>query len=199
MEHPVDLFRYVRSRGRERDVDRQCIVSAFREAAMLPPSTRMNVNVHASTIADDSDLVQFIAWSARAHEQELSRLVIELIQCGPSTEKQSFHRTIGALRARGVGIALDDIGTGGASYKTALECRPDYLKVDPYLIAGVDGDSSRQAALLSIVDLARGLGSRVIAEGVEFGPELATVREMGIDLVQGLLLAPPRGRSSRVF
>jgi EAL domain-containing protein (putative c-di-GMP-specific phosphodiesterase class I) len=199
IERADALFRYVRSVRQECAVDRHCILSAFREAALLPESTQMNINVHASTIAQDPDLVNFITWSARAHELDPARIVVEIVQHGPATDNRTFRRRIEELRAGGLQIALDDIGTGYSSYRTVMECRPDYFKIDRYLIAGVDSDPSRQAALRSIVELASGFGSRVIAEGVELGPEFTAVREAGINLVQGFLLAPPREGSSVNF
>jgi EAL domain-containing protein (putative c-di-GMP-specific phosphodiesterase class I) len=192
VERSDALFRYVRTMKQESGVDRHCVLSAFQEAALLPRQVQMNINVHATTILNDSDLVNFISWSARAHEIETSRVVVEIVQHGPSTSEGRFRKRIEDLRGIGLRIALDDLGGGPLSYRTILDCSPDYLKVDRYLVAGADRDRSRRAALQSIAALAGGLGSRVIAEGVETGPELTAVREAGIDLIQGFLLAPPR-------
>ena len=192
IENADALFRYVRTMREECVVDRHCILSALSEASRLPQRTQMNINVHASTILGDCDLVNFINWSARAHEIDPARIVIEIVHQGPATDTRLFQRRIDELRTIGLKIALDDIGVGHASYRTVMDCRPDYFKIDRYLIGGVDRDHSRQAALRSIVALAEGFGSRVIAVGVEVGAEFTAVRAAGIDLVQGFLLAPPR-------
>ena len=196
IERGDSLFRFVRALKQECAVDRHCILSALREAALLPRRVQMNLNVHAATIVQDPDLVKFITWSARAHAIETSRIVIEIIQHGPATDTPAFVRKLDELRGAGLRIALDDIGTGYSSLRSILEWRPDFFKIDRVLVAGAGEDRTRQAALRSIVALAKGFGARVIAEGVELGPEFAAVRDAGIHLVQGFLLAPPREGSS---
>ncbi len=177
-------------------VDYHGIVAAIREAAVLPSSTRMHIDVHASTVVSDPDLAQFITWSARAHEVQPSRIVIEIDPPAPATDNRSFQDRLEKLRAAGMRIAIDHVGIRCSNYTAFLDFRPDYLKVDRYLVSGVDRDRSRQAALRSIVTLAAGCGSRVIADGVDLGPELPAVRQAGIDLLQGFLLARPRQGSA---
>jgi EAL domain-containing protein (putative c-di-GMP-specific phosphodiesterase class I) len=95
------------------------------------------------------------------------------------------------LRARGIGIALDDVGVGHSNYSMMLDCRPDLIKIDRYLVAGCHADPQRQAVLESIARLAPRLGARAVAEGVEEPDDLGTIRALGIDLVQGFLLSRP--------
>jgi len=72
-----------------------------------------------------------------------------------------------------------------------LECRPDYLKVDRHFVDGCHRDFHRRAVLASVAQLARPFGARVVAEGVEEVEDLAALRRLGINLVQGYLLARP--------
>ena len=65
------------------------------------------------------------------------------------------------------------------------------IKVDRTLIAGCADDRLKQTACRWIVDLANGYGVRTVAEGVETQADFLTVRELGFDLVQGLLFAKP--------
>ncbi|HEX9631884.1 MAG TPA: EAL domain-containing protein [Gemmatimonadales bacterium] len=72
-----------------------------------------------------------------------------------------------------------------------LECRPDYFKIDAFLVAGAHGDYYRRAVLRSIVELAASFGGTAIAEGVESAADLRTVLSEGVRTVQGYLLARP--------
>ena len=189
------LFRMIRERDLEADIDRRCIETALDEAVMFPHSMPMHINIHASTIADDLELVDFIAWSARAHEIDLQRIVIDIVDDHPAYATR-LRRGLQSLREAGISLALDDIGSGHSSLQMILECRPDYFKIDRHLIAGINDDPFKQALVRSLVVLGNEVGARVVAEGVELGRELMTIRSLGINLVQGFLLAVPREGSS---
>jgi EAL domain-containing protein (putative c-di-GMP-specific phosphodiesterase class I) len=72
-----------------------------------------------------------------------------------------------------------------------LELRPDVIKVDRSLVAGLDTDAARRTIVTTFVLLALDIGASVIAEGVEREPELRAVADLGVDAVQGYLLARP--------
>lgn len=196
MERADVLFDYVRLKREESIVDRLCVDASLREVSLLEHALRINVNVHASTLGRDPDFVNFLRWTARAHSVDLARVVVEIVEHSPVWDGRSFQKALEELRAEGVALALDDVGMGQSNYRMILDCRPDYFKIDRYLITGIHSDRSRQVVLDSVLRLARDLGTRVIAEGVEHGPDFTTIRDMGVTLVQGFLFAPPRERSS---
>ena len=107
------------------------------------------------------------------------------------TTCRTFRAALKALRALGARIALDDVGLGHSNFMMILECMPDYLKVDRYLVAGCHHDFHRRAMLASIAQLARPFGARVVAEGVEEAADLAVLKRMGITLIQGYLFGRP--------
>jgi EAL domain-containing protein (putative c-di-GMP-specific phosphodiesterase class I) len=186
------LLEYARRKREECRVDRACMSTAFAAARVLQPEARLCVNVHASTLSLDERLPNFIFEAARTNWIDPSRLTVEIIEHLPACEAAVFLRALDRLREMGIKIALDDIGLGQSNYKMILDARPDYFKVDRYLVAGAHGDPRRQAVLESIAQLAHRLGARVVAEGVECSQDLATVLATGIDLIQGYLLSEAR-------
>jgi signal transduction histidine kinase len=86
---------------------------------------------------------------------------------------------------------VDDVGAGYASLRHVLELRPDFIKLDRWLIDGVAEDGDRRAAVSAFVALAGELGSTVIGEGVERPEDLQALRELGLDAAQGYLLGRP--------
>lgn len=100
--------------------------------------------------------------------------------------------TIDALREQGCEIEIDDFGSGRASLSMLLQLRPERLKIDSRLVAALDGEGAGGSPLIrAIADMARALGIRLSAEGVETEAQAAALRGLGCDVLQGHLFAPP--------
>jgi len=120
-----------------------------------------------------------------------SRIVIELTESRPATNPAALEIAISGLRAMGFIMAIDDLGEGFASLKRWAEMRPDFVKVDRHFIDGIHNDPVKQQFIRSIVEVAKGVGCAVIAEGVEEESDLQSLRAQGVALVQGYLMAHP--------
>jgi EAL domain-containing protein (putative c-di-GMP-specific phosphodiesterase class I) len=94
-------------------------------------------------------------------------------------------------RERGLRLALDDAGAGYASFSHVLKLRPDIIKLDRSLVTGIDDDGARRAFVTAIAVLALEMQAQVTAEGVETTSQLDVLRCLGVDTVQGYLLARP--------
>ncbi|HTQ44303.1 MAG TPA: EAL domain-containing protein [Polyangiaceae bacterium] len=186
------LFEYVRRKREESLVDRECVTRALKAARELRGEPRVSVNVHASTLGRDQGFVTFMQDAISGAGIAADRLVVEIVEHSPFWDGRSFTRALDGLREMGVAIALDDVGLGNSNYRMVLECRPDYFKVDRYLVFGSAGDFYRRALLRSITDLAASFGAFAVAEGVDAHDDLDAVLAEGYRLVQGFLLAAPR-------
>jgi len=190
MEDPEVLLEYVRRKREEARMDRVCIGTALRTAALLPRRPRLCVNVHASTLGRDPEFVDFLTTTAALNRIALAELTVEIVEHAPPWDGPGFLHTLEALRERGVRIALDDVGLGQSNYKMILDARPEYFKIDRYFVQGAHADRHRQAVLESISQLALRFGGRVVAEGVEAEADYLAVTAHGIDLIQGFLFSP---------
>jgi len=126
-----------------------------------------------------------------------AQIVLELTEHLPVTDYAPLRRSLDALRRRGIRVAVDDAGSGFASFRHILQLAPDIIKLDRELIRGIDTDPARRALAAAVVMLAAEIGATVIAEGIETPAELATVRSLGLPAVQGHLLARPTVDVSR--
>ncbi len=81
---------------------------------------------------------------------------------------------------------------GRPALKTWSAVRPEYVKVDRYFVSGIEHDPVRAEILRSVVDMARAIGCRVIAEGVENAEQCTLALELGVDHLQGYLLGRPQ-------
>jgi len=185
------LFEYARRKGAEVAVDRACLVAVFEALGGVGGEPRVSLNVHASTLGRDPEFPAFLADLAAAHAVDLARLTVEVVEHALPWDGAVFQCVLRGLRDIGIRIALDDVGLGQSNYRMVLECRPDYFKVDRYIVSGCHRDEHRAMVLRSVAELARGFGGRVVAEGIEDPADLRTVEALGIDLIQGFLLSPP--------
>jgi EAL domain-containing protein (putative c-di-GMP-specific phosphodiesterase class I) len=185
------LFEYARRKRAESIVDRACIAAALKAASQLEGIPRFFLNVHASTLGRDADFARFIADTAADHAIVPSRLTLEIVERQPYWNGPRFMATLDRLRIMGIKIALDDFGLGESNYRMMLDCWPDCIKVDRYVVRNCDSDYGRRAILDSIANLALTIGSKVIAEGVQTRAELKAIKDLGFTLAQGFVLYRP--------
>lgn len=88
-------------------------------------------------------------------------------------------------------IAIDDVGTGYAGLRHLIELQPDILKMDMMLTRDIDSDPARRAITAAMVQFARDIGAKLVAEGIETEEERAVMQELGVDYGQGYLFARP--------
>jgi EAL domain-containing protein (putative c-di-GMP-specific phosphodiesterase class I) len=144
----------------------------------------------AMNLAPDA-LVELARRANLRPEVAVDRVVVEVTEHAVVESYAMLHKELEPLRRRGLRIAVDDAGAGYSSLRHVLELRPDFIKVDRWLIGGIAHDHARRVAVGAFMSLARDLGSTVIAEGVEQAADLATVRRLGLHAVQGYLLGRP--------
>lgn len=99
--------------------------------------------------------------------------------------------TLDLAREAGIQIEIDDFGTGHASILGVLQVKPDILKIDKRLTANVEEFERSRNLVASIVGIAQTLGIRTIAEGVETERQAQVLSEIGCNILQGFLYAPP--------
>ncbi|MBZ9797621.1 putative bifunctional diguanylate cyclase/phosphodiesterase [Mesorhizobium sp. ES1-4] len=98
---------------------------------------------------------------------------------------------IDALRDMGIGIDIDDFGTGHTSIVSLLKLRPRHFKIDRQLINPIAHMPEQRRLVASIIDIGRSLGIKVVAEGVETIEQARILQELGCDILQGFAFARP--------
>jgi diguanylate cyclase (GGDEF)-like protein/PAS domain S-box-containing protein len=120
-----------------------------------------------------------------------SSMVVEVTEEGLLPENGVAQSTVSDLDRLGVGISLDDFGTGWSSLSSLLSVPVCWLKIDRRFTA--EAHTERGAAIVrAIVCLGEGLAAAVVAEGVETAAERATVESLGVRYAQGYLFARPQ-------
>ncbi|MBP1704791.1 MAG: diguanylate cyclase/phosphodiesterase with sensor(s) [Chloroflexi bacterium] len=117
-------------------------------------------------------------------------LELEITESVAMSAGDATATTLRRLHEQGVRLVLDDFGTGYSSLSYLARLPLHMVKVDRAFVAGLPG-AANEAIIGAVVSLARGLGIKVTAEGIERPAELAAIRALGCDLGQGYLFAPP--------
>jgi diguanylate cyclase (GGDEF)-like protein len=146
------------------------------------------VNIAAANVID-RQLPGTVAKLLASHGVEPHALQLELTENTLMTDPQSASEVIGQLAELGVALSLDDFGTGYSSLAQLKGLRVEEIKIDRSLVndMAVKGDSA--AIVRSTIELARTLGLRVVAEGVETAAALLELEQYGCDVAQGFYIS----------
>ena len=120
-----------------------------------------------------------------------SCLELEITESMLFRDESASIQAVESLRAVGVGIAIDDFGTGYSSLSRLKSFRVHRLKIDRSFITGIPGSEDDTAIASAIIGMARTLGLKVVAEGVEEPAQLEFLRAQKCDEVQGFLFSKP--------
>jgi EAL domain-containing protein (putative c-di-GMP-specific phosphodiesterase class I) len=101
------------------------------------------------------------------------------------------YGVINDLRTLGVGLSLDDFGTGHSSLDYLRRVPVDELKIDRRFIAELTTSNQCRAIVSAVIHLAHELGLRVVAEGIEHAGQVDALTHLGCDLAQGFYYSPP--------
>jgi EAL domain-containing protein (putative c-di-GMP-specific phosphodiesterase class I) len=118
-------------------------------------------------------------------------LLLEITEGALVQDPERVRRTLAALKALGVRLAVDDFGTGYSSLSYLQRFPIDVLKIDKSFVRGVASEEGDRAIARTVVALGRTLGLHTIAEGVETEAQRAALAALGCDLGQGYLFAAP--------
>ncbi len=118
-------------------------------------------------------------------------LELEITESSLMAPGAEIEATLTALKELGVKLAIDDFGTGYSSLAYLKRFPVDKLKVDQSFVRDIPGDAKGMEICAVVVNLGKALGLEVLAEGVETEIQLAHLRKLGCDSVQGYLLGRP--------
>jgi EAL domain-containing protein (putative c-di-GMP-specific phosphodiesterase class I) len=149
----------------------------------------VSVNVSSAQFTE-SDLQRVVSEALDRHRVEPRHLELELTESLLLDERSQAEQVLRDLRSIGVRIALDDFGTGYSALTYLNRFSLDVLKIDRSLLREIDADPSALGIASAVISMAHSLGLHVVAEGVDAEEQLALLRKMHCDQIQGFLFAP---------
>jgi diguanylate cyclase (GGDEF)-like protein/PAS domain S-box-containing protein len=118
-------------------------------------------------------------------------LILEITESAMMTDMAMAIERLNEFKELGVQLAIDDFGTGYSSLNYVREFPVDMLKIDKSFVDGLAHEGSSSSLVATVLELARVLGLRAVAEGVEESDQLGHLRDMQCELGQGFLFAKP--------
>ncbi|MCR3907405.1 GGDEF domain-containing protein [Aeromonas hydrophila] len=153
--------------------------------------SRWGINLSSNLLQNST----FLIWLDRQllnDPNTSANLVFELDEEHLERNLTGAKRVFELLRRNGSRSAICNFGKGIGSFNLFRELKPDYIKLDPALITGLEQDLTNQQFVRMIVDVSHRMGCQVIAEGVEQLGQKQLLQGMYVDGLQGYLIAKPQ-------
>ena len=147
----------------------------------------ISVNLSARNLLE-SELPDQIEALLRKHNVASSQLVVEVTESAAMADPDSAAGVLASLREKGIGVSIDDFGTGNASLAYLALLPASEIKIDRSFIASLSEDPRARAIVRSTIELARNLQLNVVAEGIETEEILETLTDWGCPMGQGFLV-----------
>ncbi|HEV2790318.1 MAG TPA: EAL domain-containing protein, partial [Solirubrobacterales bacterium] len=175
-----ELDRWVVARARE--------MMGERERAGSPVSLHMNISGASMT---DLSVLEYIERRLDEGEADPARCTFEITQTSRVEDFETAAGFADRLCEFGCEVAIDDYGAGSGPFSYLKKVPFDVIKIDGSFIRDMSRNDADQLVVKAIVEIARGLGKRTIAEFVEDEATTTMLREYGVDMAQGYHLGRP--------
>ncbi len=176
-------------------IDRWVLGSALAALAAgairLPPGRTLSINISGQTLADPSFL-EFVVEELDRTGVQPAQICFEVAETSVIGNMEQARRFVNVLHGMGCRFALDDFGTDLGGFANLKSLPMDYLKIDGSFMRDLGRDTVNQAMVSAVVNMARTLNFRLVAEQIEDVASLEAARAMGIDFVQGHAIGRPR-------
>ncbi len=150
----------------------------------------MSVNLSARNL-HDPELPEQIAALLGRHSVPAATLTVEVTESAAMADPATATGVLEALRALGVGVSIDDFGSGNASIAYLAKLPVGELKIDRSFVTPMCESPRDEAIVRTTIDLARHLELHVVAEGIETAAVCERLAAMGCDAGQGYLISRP--------
>lgn len=174
--------------------DQRCRVAAIEgavAAGILDGDAKLSINFLPNAVYSPKACIQLTLHTAAEQNFPSDRLMFEMTENERMGDTVHVRGIIDSYRNMGFTVALDDFGSGYAGLNLLSKFQTDVIKLDMELIRDIDTSPPRRMIVESMVALCARMGITVIAEGVETEAEFHVIRSIGVDLIQGYLLARP--------
>lgn len=150
----------------------------------------LSINFLPNAVYDPRACIRVTLDAARRAGFPVDRIMFEFTE-SERVDPAHLLNILQHYRSLGFRTAIDDFGAGYAGMGLLVDFVPDVVKIDMHLVRGCDRDPNRRRILCNIVHMLQDLAVTVVCEGIETEGEVETLRDIGVDLMQGYFFARP--------
>jgi len=154
------------------------------------PALTITVNVSPKQLTDVR-LVNDVEAALKDTKLDPNQLQLEVTESMSMSDPEGANRVLLRLKRLGVGISIDDFGTGHSSLSRLRDLAADVIKIDRAFIVNLDANAENQEIVRVVVALAHAFGLKIIAEGAETAAEAEQLKSLGCGYGQGYFFSPP--------
>ncbi|MAK63086.1 MAG: diguanylate phosphodiesterase [Ponticaulis sp.] len=173
--------------------DQKCRVTAIElgsKLGMADQKSLLSINFLPNAIYEPRACIRLTLATALSTGFPLENIIFEFTEV-ERVDTAHLLNILRAYRSMGFKTAIDDFGSGYAGLGLLAQFQPDIVKLDMDLIRNIDRDKVKQTIVLRTLDMLNDLDVIPVCEGVETIEEFELLRELGVDLMQGYLIARP--------
>jgi diguanylate cyclase (GGDEF)-like protein/PAS domain S-box-containing protein len=174
----------------DRWVVQTTLTALSRNAFQLARDRSVAINISGQTLGDPLFL-EFVVECLDSTGVPPDQVCFEIAESAVVGNIEHARRFVGVLHGMGCKFTVDDFGSGVGSFSSLKNLELDYLKLDGSFMRNLARDSVSQTMVTAMIKLARTLNFKIIAEQVEDSAALDAARKMGVDFVQGFVIARP--------
>jgi diguanylate cyclase (GGDEF)-like protein len=181
-----DIVPVAEKLGLIRLVDHRVLELVVAELASVP-KVQLSLNISPDTTMDP-DWWASIESLMRAHPGVAERLIVEITETVAIQDIDDVRGFVTRLKNFGSRIAIDDFGAGYTSFRNLRKLGVDIVKIDGAFVQNIARSADDRAFVQTLIDLARRLGIKTVAEWVQDEAAAALLRDWGCDYIQGRLI-----------
>ena len=169
------------------EIDRWVVGETARLAAQGYP---VEFNLSAKSVVDP-DMLDIVRSALETHGASPESVVCEITETALLRDTAAAEAFVQGLNDMGCKVALDDFGAGFGGFAYLKHLPVSFIKIDREFIRDLPLETSSRHVVSAVVDLAKAFSMRTVGEGAEDGATLELLKELGVDLVQGYVIARP--------
>lgn len=187
---PYNFMMSSKKYGLYNHLSKLMIIKVFKR--LTETEAEISVNISINDIKNISTMKLLINKLNDCSREISERLVFEILESEGIESYSEIHEFIEMVKKYGCKIAIDDFGSGYSNLTQLIDLHIDYIKIDGSIIKKIEFDSNSQYIVKLLVDFAKRLGIKTIAEYVSTREIFEKVRELGVDYSQGYYFSEPQ-------
>lgn len=190
--NPMNLFPFAEAEDQLFPIEKLARETAVRSSKdFIQNGEKLFLNFSPKIIHDPHFSPGMTMELLEEHHLKPQDVIFEITERHAIDDFRTFRQALNHYRNQGFQIAVDDAGSGYSSAQAIFELAPDYIKIDRSLIQGIHNSDVKEKIVEAFISIAKKANSKVIAEGIETGDELAKILELGVDYGQGYFVGYP--------